>query len=49
MEKLDGDISSIFFDLFPKMVLNEMYDNHKIDMIEKGDILRLFRYKKFWI
>ncbi len=45
MEKLDGDITSIFFDMFPKIVLNKMINERKINEEQKQNIFILFKYK----
>jgi hypothetical protein len=41
MKKLDGDITNLYFDLFPKIVLNEM----QITETQKRNLLFLFKSK----
>jgi hypothetical protein len=42
MEKLNGDITSIFFDLFPKKVLQDMIAEHMINEEQSKNIFTLF-------
>ena len=45
MEKLDGDITKLFFTLIPQMILNKMIDAKEISEDQKQNILYLFNGK----
>jgi hypothetical protein len=45
MQKLDGDITDIYFNVLPNHVLNNMIESHMINDIQKNDILKLFKGK----
>ncbi len=45
MQKLDGDITSIFFNLFPKIILDKMLIEKKIDEEQKKNLLIIFEGK----
>lgn len=45
MQKLDGDLTSIYFNLFPNKILDEMIRNSIINQEQKNNILLLLKYK----
>ena len=45
MEKLDGDITKIFFNLFPKIVLTQMINEKIINTEQKENLLTIFEGK----